>query len=102
MAEAAGRPERAVTRPQKACLHSRVEHGLAGGGRANRQRDLLTSGVLGEEAHGPGFERGEDARVIGESCEDYDADSGELARQSPRCGDAVYVGHAQVHQHHVG
>ena len=87
---------------QEARLDQRVEHGLPGGGRAHRQGDLLAPRILGEEAERPCFERAHDAGVIGEGREDHDLHGGKFGRQAAGRRHPVDVGHAQVHQHHLG
>ena len=92
--------------PRHALDHAAGDRGrqqrVAGGDRVDRRDQLLRPRALQQEARGAGAERAEDVVVLLEGGEDHDLHLGEGGRELAGGGDAVEVGHAHVHQHHVG
>src|ERR1700749_3256846 len=83
-------------------LDGGVDDGAAAGDVVEGAADLFGAGVFGQVAAGAGAEGVDDRAVVGVGDEDDDADVWAPLAELAGGGGAVQVGHAQVHQDHVG
>src|SRR5918996_2233465 len=77
------------------------EERVAGGDRVDGGDELLRPRALEQEAGGARAERSEDVVVLLEGREDHDPRVGCDSQELTGCGDAVQVGHADVHEDDV-
>jgi hypothetical protein len=82
--------------------HRRGERALAGRDELDRSDDLARGRVLEQEAVGAGAQRPQHQLVAVEGGEHEHPRRARLRADERRGGDAVELGHPQVHEHDVG
>src|SRR6201996_1716500 len=87
---------------EQVVLGGGVDDGAAAGDVVQGAADLLGAGVFGQVAAGAGAERVDDRVVVGVGGEHDDLNIGAAVAELTGGGGAVQMGHAQIHQDHVG